>query len=85
MPAIRSRAASMSASGIRKSNLDAHASLARAADDELGRGEVLDGDAERLEDGQLVLVLPAGVRADQHLAELGLDVLGAERLPPPRR
>ncbi len=78
VPASRSRAASMSASGIRKSNLDAHASLSRAPENEFRRREVLDRDAERLEDGQLVLVLAAWVRPEQHLAELGLDVVRAE-------
>ena len=62
-----------------KSNLDADASLARASNDELGRGEILDGDPERLEHRQLVLVLAAGVHPGEHLAELGLDVVGADR------
>ena len=48
-------------------------------DDELGRGEVLDGDPERLEDRQLVLVLASRVHAREHLAELGLDVIRADR------
>ena len=60
-------------------DLDADAALARASHDELGGREVLDRDPERLEDRQLVLVLASGVHAGEHLAELGLDVIGADR------
>ena len=54
------------------------ASLAGAGDDELRTREVLDGDPQRFEDGELVLVGSAGVEAGKHLAELGLDVVGVD-------
>ena len=44
----------------------------------LRAGEVLDREAERLEDGQLLVGAAALARADQHLAELRADVLRAE-------
>ena len=45
----------------------------------LGRGEILDREAERLEDGQLVARAPSLGGADQQLADLGADVLGPDR------
>ena len=76
-PAIVSRARSISAKGIR-TRPRCRALLAGLPDDQLGGGEVLDGEPERLEDGQLVAARAAGMGADQHLAELGADVLLAE-------
>ena len=61
-PAIVSRARSISASGIR-TRPRCRCPRSRAfADDQLGGGEVLDGEPERLEHGQLVVVRAAGVR-----------------------
>ena len=54
-------------------------SASARAQDVLGGGEILDGEAERLEDRQLVVRAPARRRADQHLADLGADVLRADR------
>ena len=50
-------------------------SFAGAADAELARREILDGEPQRLEDRQLVVRAAPRVRADEHLAELGPDVL----------
>ena len=49
----------------------------RAPDGQLGRGEVLDRDAERAEHGQRPRTAAARVHARCHVAELGEDVLGA--------
>src|SRR5687767_13362982 len=78
-PRIVSRARSMSASPITAAesevDLDAHALLPREPHDELGRGEILDCETERLEHRQLVVTRAAGMRADQDVAELGRDPL----------
>ena len=68
----------MSASGYQKSTSTPTLVHARAG----GRAPQTRGLRPRsraTEDRELVLVLPAGVRADQHLAEPGLDVVGADR------
>src|SRR5205085_8023320 len=52
------------------------------APDVVRGGEVLDRDAERLEERALVARLPSRRRADQHLSELGDDVIVADRALP---
>src|SRR6185503_17149015 len=59
-------------------DLGAETLLARLAHDELGRSEILDPEAERLEHRQLVLARSAGMLAHEHLAELRRDPLRAE-------
>ena len=70
-PAIVSRARSISASGIRSRPRCRRPARAPCRTTQLGGGEILDGEPERLEDGQLVGVGPARMRAGEHLAELG--------------
>ena len=60
-------------------NVDGRAAtrLARTLEEVLGREQILDGETERLEDGDLLRARPPRMRADQHLAELGADVVGS--------
>jgi len=51
-------------------HLDSEARLDRPGVDAGGNRDVLDGDAERLEESDVLGVLAAGEAADDHLAEL---------------
>ena len=75
--AVVSRARSIASSGIR-SRPRRRSLFARPVDAEHGRREVLDRDPERLEERQLRLVPPPGMRAREELAELGKDVVGPD-------
>ena len=79
MPSIRSRAASIAARSI-KAHLRADAARGGRRHRGLGRREILDGQAERPEQGQLARVAAPVGRAREHLAELRADVLLASDL-----
>ena len=70
---------------VQAADLDPGAELALLADlvDAVRRGEVLDGDAERLEQGDLVRRGASRGLAGQHLADLADDVVVAEAGPRP--
>ena len=61
-------------------DLGADPALARSCDAQLRSGEILDGDAERLEQRQLAVVAASRVPADEDVAELGRDVIGPNAL-----
>src|SRR5207247_8463431 len=63
-----------------KRNHRADAFAARPPVEVLGCREVLDGEAERDEHRQLLVGIAPRIRANEHLAELGPDVIGADSL-----